>query len=329
MKSLNIEERLKLAYPNGVPAEIVKLFRWESSSKPFVGQLSIGGPVVHANSLRQSAASARQRERQSEQWASEIESRLGELQVERSKLVAEIEQVRTSLNFRITGLEMGAKFAAKEGCDLLISGFEAELTRARKEIERVRESGDNWQALASYAAVIAGERHPDDLLAEDLGFKHGWELYPEWKREEIAKRLLEDQDRAKIVAAEGAQWWDEYQAKAAEDERKRTAAMALVDALDFAGLIRYVYEDAEPGADVKKIGAGPGTINDDKILENALGELNRMQERKNDPAHAQACQRLREIASQARWAPGHNWSGAGWESFSGETAEQAEEAKGL
>src|SRR5262245_48138370 len=186
---ISLDERLKMAFPGGVPKEVAEVFAWVPRSLGAAGHVAelfrLGGPAFN-------------RQDNTERRIQELEARLDQLKSDHAALCSELE--RPQLNFSITPEALGVKMAAREGGARLIADFTAELESARAGVQQKFDESLNRSTLSKLALVIAGEMAPDETLARDLGYASAADFvqgfFPQWKLEAIAKARAEAEAKA-------------------------------------------------------------------------------------------------------------------------------------
>jgi hypothetical protein len=286
---MGVDERLKLAFPQGVPRDVMKFFRWDfltADTKPGI----IGGNIQKA------AESAKQGIQAAQDRLATSESRLADLKRQAEQAKDGLEN--PSLDF--SPVEVGRNALIQLGCSKLIPLAEHDVERSRRELARAERAASNWAALAELAEVITGFKQPSDSLAKQLAFEFAWELAPEHVRA-AEKAAREKAAAAKAAASvEFGKEWDAQHKSIAENVQHEAAEIARVEEMNFSCLVKYLggpYSDA-----LKSLTADPRNSH---LIAMVRPDFERPYA---EPARERARQRLLQMIRAGEAAPIEEWS---------------------
>jgi hypothetical protein len=226
---MTIEQRLKLAFSQGVPRDVISFFRWDFLTADT-------RPGIIANNIQRASESAAGGIQAAKDRLVKSEERLIGLKRQAQEAKDGIENPSLDLS----PVEVGRNALVQLGCSKLIPLAEQEITHARVELARAERHADNWDALARYSDVIIHVKQPDDRLAQRFGFTHAWELAPAHVREAERTAREKAAAEAKVKYAKFAKEQDVLQAKVTEQQQNAAAEIAVVGAMSFSDLVHYL-----------------------------------------------------------------------------------------
>lgn len=238
---ITIEERLKFAYPDGVPKVVAEmLINWTlPAARDFYHQRQAGKAI--ADQLEARADAAYKRAREIEEQLPELETRLTTLRMEYAGLRSQLERPPA---LHLDPRTIGMMAVDQAGYVKLIAALEVEIEKLRPEPARARRESEALRPLGKLAGMIAGYYSKGVVSPQDFGFDYEWQLCAPSVRKEREAAHREEMERKRVEALQREAQLQEHEMRnveLAEAERAKAAEEARIGSLSFEGVMGLLF----------------------------------------------------------------------------------------